>query len=91
MLKPTKAVSHIPAEITGQDLDSAPIQTGRGDHVDFDTLVRLDGLKGRKRMRGLMSLLSIATDVTSIMAGFFLASLLYLGSLDTDHATNMVA
>lgn len=91
MLTAKKSALVTPASLTGQDLDSAPIQTGHGDHVDFDTLVRLDGLKGRKRMRGLMSLLSIATDVTSIMAGFFLASLLYLGSLDTDHATNMVA
>ena len=76
---------------TGQDLDAAPIQTGNSTEVDFDVLLRLDALKGRKRMRGIMSLLSIATDVASILAGFFLASLIYLGDLDNEHATNMVA
>ncbi|MFN3819219.1 sugar transferase [Blastomonas sp.] len=80
-----------PASLTGQDLDPSPIQTGNSGHVDFDTLVRLDGLKGRKRLRGLLSLLSITTDVASILTGFFLASLVYLGDLDNEHATNMVA
>lgn len=80
-----------PAALTGQDLDSAPIQTGRSEQVDFDMLVRLETLKGRKRRRGMMSLLSISTDVASILAGFFLAHLAYLGNLDSDHAPNMVA
>ncbi|GGB55548.1 sugar transferase [Blastomonas aquatica] len=81
----------MPAALTGQDLDSAPIQTGNSAQVDFDALVRLEALKGRKRMRGIMSLLSITADVTSILTGFFLASLAYLGTLDNDHASNMVA
>jgi lipopolysaccharide/colanic/teichoic acid biosynthesis glycosyltransferase len=80
-----------PELITGQNLDQAPIQTGRDGHVDFDTLIRLQSLQRRKRWRTMMSLLSISTDVVSILAGFFLASLSYLGDLDNEHATNMVA
>ncbi|PXW76280.1 exopolysaccharide biosynthesis polyprenyl glycosylphosphotransferase [Blastomonas natatoria] len=87
--KDTAAVT--PAALTGQDLDAAPIRTDRANRVDFDTVVRLDALKGRKRFRGTMSLLSLTTDVVSIVAGFFLAGLVYLGSIENDHALNMVA
>ncbi|WP_116969516.1 sugar transferase [Blastomonas sp. UPD001] len=80
-----------PVVLTGQDLDPSPIRTDRADRVDFDTLVRLDALKGRKRLRGFMSLLSLTADVVSIVGGFVLASLVYLGSLENDHALNMIA
>jgi lipopolysaccharide/colanic/teichoic acid biosynthesis glycosyltransferase len=80
-----------PATLTGQDLVSAPIHTGNSAQMDFDALMRIGALKGRKRLRRLLSLLSIVTDVASILAGFTLASLVYLGNFDDDHATNMMA
>ena len=91
MLTAKDTVTVTPAALTGQDLDASPIRTDRADRVDFDTVVRLDALKGRKRLRGMMSLLSLSTDVVSIIAGFFFASLFYLGTLENDHALNMVA
>ena len=91
MLSAKTPVPLTPAAETGQDLDRAPIQTGYHDHVDFDALVKLEALKGRRRLRASLSVLSITTDILAILAGFFLASLFYLGNLDNDHASNMVA
>lgn len=85
------AVHPTPAAITGQDLDAAPIKTGPSDHVDFDTVVRLEALKKRKRLRMGLSLWSIGTDIISIIVGFSLASVVYLGGLAIDHVANMVA
>lgn len=84
------ATTTVPTLVTGQDLDSTPIQTG-GPQPDFETLERLDRLKGLKRFRSMLSMWSVLADTASIILGFYAASFLYLGSASSDHASNMVA
>jgi lipopolysaccharide/colanic/teichoic acid biosynthesis glycosyltransferase len=91
MLTADKAAAATPAALTGQDLDAAPIQTGRSNQVDFDTLMRLEALKGRKRLRMFLSFWSIGTDILAIAFGFVMASVIYLGAVAVDHVSNMVA
>ena len=79
------------ATLPAQDLGSAILPTGNLAQSQIDTMTRLDVLKGRKRFRGVLSFLSIGSDVASILLGFCLASLFYLGSLAVDHVTNMAA
>ncbi len=84
------ATTTVPTLATGQDLDSAPIQTG-GPQPDLETLERLSRLKGLKRFRSMLSMWSVLTDTASIIVGFYAASALYLGGVVGDHASNMVA
>lgn len=91
MLTAKATPSVTPASVTGQDIDRSPIQTDQASKVDFDALVRLTALKGRKRFRSMMSLLSLSTDVASIVFGFLLANFVYLGGISNDHALNIVA
>lgn len=84
---PAKAA---PSLLTGQDLDPSPIQTG-GPQPDFEVLDRLDRLKGLKSFRSMLSMWSIVADTASIIIGFYAASIIYLGGVLGDHASNMVA
>ena len=80
----------LPALVTGQDLDPAPIQTG-GPQPDLETMERLNRLKGLKGFRSMLSMWSVFGDTLSIILGFCAASILYLGEASGQHATNMIA
>lgn len=84
------ATATVPTLATGQDLDATPIQTG-GPQPDLETLERLNRLKGLKRFRSMLSMWSVLADTACIVAGFYNASILYLGSASGEHAANMVA
>ncbi|MCH2240097.1 MAG: sugar transferase [Blastomonas sp.] len=83
------SVKPAPALETGQDLDAAPIQTG-GQQPDLEALDRLAALKGLKRFRSILSFWSIFADTVAIVLGFYVASLVYLGTGMGNHAWNMV-
>lgn len=90
-MQPAKfAATSNPTILTGQDLDSSPIQTG-GPQPDLETIERLTKLKGLKRFRSMLSMWSILADTASIILGFYAASIVYLGTVTGDHASNMVA
>lgn len=77
--------------LNGSGLSSSPIDTDRSDKVDFNKLAALEPLKDRRRLRGILTLLSLVTDIASIVGGFLLAGFVYLGAVGNDHALNMVA
>lgn len=83
------AAKPIPSLPTGQDLEISLIETGE-IRPDPATLERLSRLKSLKRVRSMLSIWSILSDAISIIAGFYLASILYLGGTSGNHAANMI-
>jgi len=74
-----------------ENTDAAAVGQFERHETDDFSISKLEVVKGRKRLRIMVSLWSIFTDVSSILVGFLAASLIYLGKIEIDHVGNMIA